>query len=63
MDLYVPSLDAYVEFDGPSHFFRTPSFRTERTGATHRKWQWLQDEGLRVVRVAYWEWEDTTVSR
>lgn len=61
MDLYVPSLDIYVEFDGPTHFFRNAPFRRERTGPTNRKWQWLQEEGLKVVRVAYWEWEETTV--
>lgn len=61
MDLYVPTLDVYVEFDGPSHFFRTPGYRTERTGATRRKWQWLQDEGIKVVRIAHFEWQETQV--
>lgn len=61
LDVHVPSLNVYLEFDGPTHFFRNEPFQEEYKGQTRRKMEWMESEGVKVARVSYLEWEGAQV--
>ncbi len=61
LDVHIPSLNVYLEFDGPSHFFRNEPFNTEYNAGTRRKTEWLKSEGIKVARVGFLEWEGVCV--